>query len=86
MSWENDLAKEFKNRNNKKLIGPIVGKLVSVDPVLISIFDGDIMLGSNNLYLSDGSSGLSYETGAELLLIPSNSEQIFFIINKAIKL
>jgi len=37
MAWENDLAVEFKNRNNKTPLGAVCGEVISSDPIKISI-------------------------------------------------
>lgn len=39
-SWEYELANEFKIRNNVRPLGPCIGKVESLKPVVISIQDG----------------------------------------------
>ncbi|KYH35827.1 hypothetical protein CLTEP_02200 [Clostridium tepidiprofundi DSM 19306] len=50
MSYDVEFAKMLKERNNKKAIGAITGKVVSVNPFKISIFDGQILLKKEQLY------------------------------------
>lgn len=50
--WDVKIAKLFKERENQSRIGPIIGQVVSVDPIKVSIFDGSATLTGNNLYLT----------------------------------
>lgn len=84
--WAAEISKMLKERDNKSRVGPVTGKVVSISPVKISILDGLVILEKDNLYICDGSSEFNYLNGDELLLIPAESEQVFFIVSKAIKL
>ncbi|MDF2612774.1 MAG: hypothetical protein K0S71_560 [Clostridia bacterium] len=64
MSWESDIAKEFKQRDNKKLIGACIGTVTSATPLKASILDGQIMLDSSNTYVSN--SLMTYERNVKL--------------------
>jgi hypothetical protein len=86
MSWEYDIAKEFKKRNNLTPLGPILGKVINKSPALkISIHDGQVFLENEQLYIADSLQGALFEND-EVLLIPTSSEQIYFIIGKVVKL
>lgn len=50
-SWAVGLAKNFKERDNPKPIGPCIGKVVSLSPVCISIQSGQHMLRDNQIYV-----------------------------------
>jgi len=50
-SWEYDLAKQFKTRDNPKPLGAIIGKVESLEPVVISIQSGQFMLQANQIYI-----------------------------------
>lgn len=50
--WDVGLAKMFKERNPKDLIGPCIGKVVSPNPLKISILSGDVILQGEQLYIS----------------------------------
>lgn len=52
MGWDVGLAGMFKERNPRSLIGPCVGKVVSVNPLKVSILSGDVVLDSSQLYIS----------------------------------
>lgn len=86
MSWDYDLAKEFKKRNNNDPTGPIIGKVISLTPnYKISIHDGQVFLENEHLYITF----TLQETllvDDEVLLIPTTSEQIYFVIDKVVKL
>jgi len=52
--YQVQLAKEFKKRENKNLIGNILGKVIKESPNLeISILDGQVILDSDNLYINE---------------------------------
>lgn len=50
--WDVGLAKMFKERDNRSLIGPCTGKVVSVKPLKIEILNGDVILQEEQLYIS----------------------------------
>lgn len=55
MSWANEMAKQFKDRDNQRPLGAIVGEVVSPLPDLtISAVDGQVLLTRKNLYISAG--------------------------------
>ena len=49
--WEYKLAGEFKARNNPKPLGACIGKVESLEPVIISIQSGKFMLQANQIYI-----------------------------------
>lgn len=51
MGWAEDLAKEFKNRDNKKPFGAILGDVINIEPLKISIFDNKVMLTGEHFYV-----------------------------------
>lgn len=50
-SWEVDLAKMFKERDNPTPLGAILGKIVSLEPLKISIQDGKFFIDKSNCYI-----------------------------------
>jgi hypothetical protein len=53
-NWDTELAKMFKERENKATIGNVVGEVTATDPELqISIIDGNIILYESQLYCCD---------------------------------
>ena len=50
-NWEYKLAGEFKARNNPKPLGACIGKVESLEPVIISIQSGKFMLQANQIYI-----------------------------------
>ena len=52
MSWDVDLAKEFKKRNNSIPIEPTTGKVDSVNPLSVSIYNGDAVLTGSMIQVS----------------------------------
>ncbi len=140
--WDVGLAKMFKDRDIKSAIGPCIGKVTGVNPLKVSILDGQVVLQKDNLYIcssllgtytrqyevigevqlqdtdcgdtdsvNDGGQGASNHSHTietididtdynargtiaftdtlkehdEVLLIPAENEQIFFIVDKVRK-
>ena len=52
MTWDVDLAKEFKNRNNVTPTEPTTGKVDSINPLSVSIFDGGAVLTGSIIQVS----------------------------------
>lgn len=50
-SWEVNFAKELKKRDNQPKMGAMLGKVISVEPVKISIQDGRFFVTSENGYI-----------------------------------
>ena len=49
--WEVTLANLFKDRDNPKPLGAILGKIVSLEPLKISIQDGKFFIDRSNCYV-----------------------------------
>lgn len=79
MSWDVGLAGMFKERDVKSNIGPCVGKVVGVNPLKISILNGEITLQEEQLYILESLFRLNLNE--QVLLIPTADEQSFFIID-----
>lgn len=60
MTWDVDLAKEFKNRNNIIPDEAVIGKVISTHPLSISLFNGQATFSQNALYVSKS---LSIQSG-----------------------
>ena len=50
-SWEVNFAKELKKRDNRPKMGAMLGKVISVEPVKISIQDGRFFVTKENGYI-----------------------------------
>lgn len=50
-SWEYELANEFKTRDNPKPLGACIGKVESLEPVVISIQSGQYLLQAEQIYI-----------------------------------
>ena len=51
MSYDVELAKEFKSRNNAKRTGNLLGTVLSISPLKIGILGDEIMLDSSNCFI-----------------------------------
>lgn len=50
-NWANDIAKEFKDRNNPKIIGMVIGEVLSPPPSLkISCLEGQVIIRSAYIF------------------------------------
>jgi len=54
MSYDTDLAKELKARNNVKRIGNLSGIVLSVAPLKIGISNNKVMLDDSNCFICCG--------------------------------
>jgi hypothetical protein len=50
MSWDIDMAKLFKDRDNKPQIGGVLGQVISMEPLRISIYEGRTILSSDIIF------------------------------------
>ena len=122
-SWDYELANQFKSRDNPKTkMGPMIGKVVSTSPPVVTIQDGKYTIQGEQLYIAyhllerkstyssmnqSGSisvncphGGGSYtststgdivldevwKTGDLVLVIPTESEQQFIVVDVIRKL
>lgn len=51
MSYDVKLAKEFHKRNNPRLSEPLLGDVISVEPLKIAIMNNQVILTDNLCYL-----------------------------------
>lgn len=51
MSWEYDFAKELIKRNNKEIDEAVIGTVMSASPVIVSLFNGSVILNNTNSYV-----------------------------------
>ena len=92
------LAKELKKRDNIDKIGGIEGRVISIDPLKISILNGDVILNENHLYICQNATeytmvvttpqgtGTALHEGLKLndrvAIIAAENNQKFFVIDK----
>lgn len=53
MSYDVELAKKFRDRDNQDVDEAVVGTVISVNPMSISIYNGQIILNSNQCYVCE---------------------------------
>ena len=86
--WANELAKKFKERDNKEYFGALAGTVLSVSPLKIGIYDNKIILDSSNTFVCKTVSDLitAGEIAAcdSVLTIAAENNQTFFIVDKLI--
>ena len=54
MSWENEFAKAFKERDNVMPMGVLEGIVISTNPLRVKIKEGLIILDPEQIYVSRG--------------------------------
>ena len=84
MSWDVELANEFKNRSNKDVIGPLIGKVISINPLKISILSDKVILTEKHCYLCRRFIEINIELGDKVLCIPTSDNQKYFILDKVV--
>ena len=114
MSWQNEFAKAFKDRDNVMPMGVLEGIIISTSPLRVKIKEGLIILEPEQIYVSRGLTTKHYkakgtgklngtmqttdelkwsdvdvefdfevtyqlEEGQKVYVIPTTSEQMYFI-------
>lgn len=51
MSWDLDLAKQFKKRDNPNEQSIVIGSVVRINPLVVSICDNTALLGKDDLHI-----------------------------------
>lgn len=79
MSFDIELAKMLKERNNKTPIGVVEGTVININPLKISMFEGKVII-------DDAKVCSSYiaEIGDNVLCIANNTGQIFYVIDRVV--
>lgn len=88
MSWDYELAGLIgENNTNLGIRGAVIGSVLSVRPLKLSLSSGQFILDESihDLYIGHGLQGV-LEEGDDLMIIASETGQVFFIINKVEKL
>ena len=89
MGWSENMAKEFKKRNNPNTGPYIVGKVVSGSPLKISIYDGQVLLQGSQLkrvnpWLMTKDEGITlkpFTAGQEVALIGDQTYIILGVVS-----
>lgn len=53
MSWDIDLAKKFRRQLRNKTTGSFSGTVSGIDPLIVSAYDGELILKGARLRVSD---------------------------------
>ena len=51
MSWETELAKMFKERNNAPVQGATTGIIIGLNPIKINLYNGSVILNENDIIM-----------------------------------
>lgn len=52
-SYDIEIAKLFKERENLEIQGAIIGRVVNISPLKLSVYEGQVTLDKNQLYICD---------------------------------
>lgn len=85
MDSVSELAKLFHERNNPKKLGIQVGKVIAAFPNIKISLGEKIILDKDNLIICDTIYNKVLVRNDEVVLIPTNDEQRFFLIDKVVK-
>lgn len=82
--WGTDFAGIIKGLEQTSKIGAITGSVVGLSPLTISIMSGDVILNSKvqNIFVTETLSRKSLVQGDIVVIIPSESEKVFYVIDK----
>lgn len=92
-----ELAKLFKERENPSVIGLQIGKVISVNPIKIALGDkiildaDDLVISESAYYKYDLVNGVlnkvpKLKMKDKIILLPTNNEQTYFVIDKVVSL
>lgn len=77
--WAVDLAKEIVKRNNPKVIGAVVGTVVSANKIEVNYMDSSIIV---NDFIAIEGIVENLEAGDKVLMLPTQDNQQFFLLGK----
>lgn len=84
-AWQTDLANMMKTKKEHH-IGATVGRVVDKSPLSIAIMDGDIIIQSDvhRIFVDDSLGRIlpELQVGDNVFVIPDDSQQVFFVLNK----
>lgn len=82
--WGTEIAKMFKDLEVGSKIGVITGRVVGISPLVISIMSGDVLINSRiqSVYITETLSKKRILIGDIVLVIPDETEKVFYIIDK----
>lgn len=83
-SWGTEIAQLFKNLESDNKMGAITGRVVNTNPLVISIMSGEVLINSKiqNIYTTDELNKKTLMVEDRVLLIPNESEKVFYVIDK----
>lgn len=85
MDGISELAKLFKERENKPTMGIQIGKVLSPLPDIKIGFGDRIILDKDNLIISDLIYNKTLENNDEVILIPASDNQTYYAIDKVVR-
>lgn len=81
-SWEVQFAQLFKERNNPKKTGIIEATVIDPLPNMRISLGEEIILDMDQLVVANRIYQLELKTGDEVIIVPTSSEQSFYVIDK----
>jgi len=81
-----ELAKLFSERNNHSPVGPLTGRVISPFPLIKISLGERIVLENDELVISETIFNKVLNVDDEVILIPTSSEQKYFLIDRVVNL
>ncbi len=78
-NWDVELAKKFKQRDNKPSIGMLIGQIICTEPLKVSILEGKVILDNPyrcNNYIPN--------IGDSVVCLPDSTGQTFVVFDKVV--
>jgi hypothetical protein len=87
MSWDVKFAKLLQERDNLRSIGVVLGTVLAESPLTVGILDNQVQLHTGNCFIMDSLALKSAEivAGDKVLVIASEDNQTFFIVDKVVR-
>lgn len=86
MDGVSELAKIINERNNPKKIGLQIGRVITTFPNIKVSMGEKVILDKDNLIVSDTIYKKQLYNEDEVVLIPTEDEQSFLLVDKVVKL
>ncbi|SDT22246.1 hypothetical protein SAMN05444162_3460 [Paenibacillaceae bacterium GAS479] len=80
--WSINMAKMFKERENKAPLEPTTGKVIGLLPNLRLSLGDEIILDDEDIIVSNRIYSLNLVVGDELILFPSANGQAYYVMDK----
>ncbi|MCG7410569.1 DUF2577 domain-containing protein [Paenibacillus sp. ACRRX] len=81
-NWEVELAKIFRDRDNKKSMDITAAVIIDPMPNMRIGLGEEIILDTEHLIIANRVHSLALRRGDQVILMPTSNEQVYYVIDK----